>query len=172
MCMKVCIFVCHVSACCWRRPEEGAVSHETNWLGPVLRMLGTKSGPLTEQLLSHLPLYKLQKSKTGGKTPTIVFKIILRQSCGAPPVAVAPENTVRAVTGQLWHNKEGLSDGTVHQRLSLEEVRLLFTEKVQEELPGKLLGNFLYEVWLVVLFALIILKTNLLSVTVVILTDK
>lgn len=37
---------------------------------------------------------------------------------------------------------------------SLEELRVLFTEKVEEELPGKLLGNFLSEVWWVVLFAL------------------
>lgn len=37
---------------------------------------------------------------------------------------------------------------------SIEEVRLLFTEKVEEEIPGKLPGNFLYEVWQAVLFAL------------------
>lgn len=44
-------------------------------------------------------------------------------------------------------------------------MRLLFTEKVEEELPGKLPGNFLYEVWQVVLFAFIILKTNLVFIT-------
>lgn len=49
--------------------------------------------------------------------------------------------------------------------LSLEEVRLLLTEKVEEELPGKLLGNFLCEVWQAVLFALIISKTNLVFIT-------
>lgn len=80
------------------------------------------------------------------------------------PYCLSSENTIRAViVGQLWQNREEFSTMAVKQwkGLSLKEVRLLFTEKVEEELPGKLPGNFLYEVWQAVLFALIIFKIYL-----------